>query len=93
MSGRSCATAAWIRCRAWAILSDLFAPGFICITLTRIDPDLAVRTPPSVEMKRRRREADAHRNAVLERLAVLDPSNQRIARELIDLRARMKTLN
>jgi len=31
--------------------------------------------------------------AVLERLAVLDPSNQRIARELIDLRARMKTLN
>jgi regulator of sirC expression with transglutaminase-like and TPR domain len=31
--------------------------------------------------------------AVLERLAVLDPANQRIARELIDLRARMKTLN
>ena len=44
------------------------------ITLTRIDPDLAVRTPPSVEMKRRRREADAHRNAVLERLAATHPA-------------------
>src|SRR3954447_18552413 len=36
MSGRSCVTAWSISRRAWAMLSALFAPGFICITLTRI---------------------------------------------------------
>ncbi len=44
------------------------------ITLSRAEPSRAQRTEVTPEIERRRREADAHRDAVLARLQALHPS-------------------